>query len=103
MSRKSLSARPARGDEQEGSGEAHLAVRLLIGRERRLGFLDDRLAGRRVGLLLVEQPARGSEDAGMFGLGGCRSAEHMKRPLVDPDAGKSRGAQDAAQVIGIAE
>src|SRR5438105_14967992 len=100
---KLLLARLVRGDEQEGSGEADYAVRRLIGRECRLGLLDDRQARRRVGLFLIEEPARGSEDAGMLGLRGCRAADDMKRPLLDLDAGKSGLAQDAAQVIGIAE
>src|SRR5438128_185870 len=53
--RYSLLTRLARGDEQEGSGEANLAVRRGIGREGCLGFLDDRLARRLVGLFLVEE------------------------------------------------
>src|SRR5438874_9490647 len=96
-------ARPARGDEKERPRQANLTVWLGIGREGCLGFLDDGLARRLVGLFLVEEPAGGSEHAGVLGFRRCRSAEDMKRPLVDPDFGKPRVAQNAAHIIGVAE
>src|SRR5215471_9844572 len=95
-------SRTLRCDQKDGGGQAGAAV-AKSGREGCLDLAADGLSGRLVRLLLVDQPAGGTHDAGVLGLLVRGRGDDVGRLAVNLDRRESGGAEKGAYIIGVGE
>ena len=95
-----LLLRAAGGDEEDGRGQADRAGAGLGG-EGGLDLAGDRLSGRLVGLLLLDQPGGRADQQRLARLLLGAAADDRRVGALDRDRGEAGRRQNAPDVIGI--
>ena len=94
------SYRAARGDQKDGRWQKDRAG-TGFGGERRLDLVGDRLAGRLVGLFLLDQPRRRSHHQRLPRLFLGAAADDRRVGPLDGDLGEPGSRENPADIVGV--